>query len=252
MLCALALPRPPPPTPSRPAPPSRQRFSSDACPDYLRTAFVQFPSRVAICDVKSSQVTTFGELWRQSGRLAHRLRRELDTRHADRPRRVVITSPPGGAAFARALVATWRARATAVPLLSEPANEAAERISDSEAPIVLGGVSSASPLSSGFAARASRGGGEEKGNPIYAAVSLPAGVQCFDDAEQESISSAQETRSDAGDGLSSASSCPLSSLDDDAVIIFTSGTTSRPKGCVHTHRSIGAMVSRANCVSGRP
>jgi malonyl-CoA/methylmalonyl-CoA synthetase len=119
--------------------------------------------------------------------------------------RVAIVCTPGHD-FVTALLACWHAGAIAVPLHPQhPDAELAYVVGDSGARAII-------------ASTQHRDGSER--------VAATCGTAVVD----------------VGAGGSSHRANPGYDLDEPALMVYTSGTTGRPKGAVHTHRGVAAMV----------
>ena len=123
-----------------------------------------------------------------------------------RGERIAILCRPGRE-FTSAILAIWWAGAIAVPLHPDhPAPELAHVVSDSRCSTILAS-SAHRPL----------------------ATELAEAHDC------RLVLVDPRTRS--------STSRPAPAPDDDALIVYTSGTTGRPKGVVHTHGSLGAQMA---------
>jgi malonyl-CoA/methylmalonyl-CoA synthetase len=169
----------------------------------LADRLVRFGDRAAIVDPDGSH--TYADVDRQARQLAGRL---FGRAGVDGGRVVVLGRP--GRDFVVALLAVWRAGAMAVPL--HPAHPVAE---------LAGLVADADPA----AVLASDQLGEVAAT-LTAPHELPVVL----------LSDADDAAADPTAVLSTASP------DRPALMVFTSGTTGRPKGVVHTHASIGAQI----------
>ncbi|MBI2189571.1 MAG: AMP-binding protein [Acidobacteria bacterium] len=169
-------------------------------------------SRVAI--VSSGRTYTYDDLERASSRVAAALLQRVDDLHEAR---VAFFEPPG---FEYAAVhrGIWRAGGVAVPLaLSHPPPELEYVVRDSGASIVIADAASAgvlAPLAAGAGARF-------------------ASTTELIDAGSERTRAAGPARTDF----------PHLGSSRRAMIVYTSGTTARPKGVVSTHANIGAQIA---------
>jgi malonyl-CoA/methylmalonyl-CoA synthetase len=127
---------------------------------------------------------------------------------------VVLLCTPG-ADFVSALLAVWRVGAMAVPLHpGYPVPELAALAADAEARVVL-----ASP--------------EHRATAEAVAAEVGASLVVLDAASPDDL------RTDRGEG-DRLGEAPADSSP--ALMVFTSGTTGRPKGVVHTHASLRAQI----------
>ncbi len=161
--------------------------------------------------------TTFGALTRTSLRWAALLRSLHGVAPGDR---IALLAEPGGA-FVAALLAVWRARAGALVLTPlHPPSERTRLLDDADVRVLL-----ATPA---LADEALRCAGERvvvvlAGDPWDA---LGTGVAAF-----------------ASDYVGVEAAAVLPAADDLALLVYTSGTTSRPKGVVLRHSHLAAQCS---------
>lgn len=137
--------------------------------------------------------------------------------------RIALLLEPGPA-FVSALLAVWRLRGAALVLTPlHPPRERARLLADADARLVL---------TDGASAAAARACAE--GRPVVDVEALardtPAGVD--DSAVRDA---------GAGSDPGAASTAPFP--DDLALLVYTSGTTSRPKGVMLLHRHLAAQCS---------
>ncbi len=161
---------------------------------------------------------TFGTLARTSRRLASLLSSQHGVAPGDR---VALLAEPG-AAFVAALLAVWRTRSAAIVLTPlHPPSERARLLDDADVRVLI-----ATPA---LADEARRCAGERvvvvpEGDPLDAPPGTGGGVVA-------------STPADAG------AEAAMPRLDDIALLVYTSGTTSRPKGVVLRHRHVAAQCS---------
>jgi malonyl-CoA/methylmalonyl-CoA synthetase len=167
-------------------------------------------SRVAIVDPTGSY--SYADLDGAAGRVANRLLREEDD--LAQARVAFLVTP--GFEYAATQRGIWRAGGVAVPLaVSHPAAELQYVISDSAASIVVADAA--------FAARL---------GPIAAAAGM----------RFELTSELLTTNTDA-DFQVLPRMLPHLGATRRAMIVYTSGTTGKPKGVVTTHANIGAQIA---------
>ena len=152
--------------------------------------------------VDPAGVWSYDDLATSSRRLAARL---LAGRSDLDEERVAVLCTPGHD-FVVATLACWRAGGLAVPLNpTHPDRELVYALDDAQASIVL-----ASPTWADLAGRIGSGRLVETASEVETADVSPR--------------------------------LPVIDLDRAALMVYTSGTTGRPKGAVHTHRSVAAQV----------
>jgi len=163
---------------------------------------LRFPEKIGILDHLGEH--TYGKLWERSAQVAnHLLQEKGDLNQA----RIAFLVDPGFA-FVATQWAIWRAGGIAVPLcLSYPLPSLAYVIEDSQASCLIVDRNHDKVLDS-YA--------KEKGLPLLLLDDIPL--------------------------RQGKSSLPTLSLDRGALILYTSGTTSLPKGVLSTHATLESQI----------
>jgi malonyl-CoA/methylmalonyl-CoA synthetase len=155
--------------------------------------------------------TTYEQLLERSGTLSRYLQRSV---HQPPSASVALALRPNDA-MVTALWGVWRARATAVPLCrSHPPPELLHVLSDARVQLLLA---------------------HEDELDRWSAIAASAGLPC--------VSVEQALREHDGEHCENEQEELKGQVDAAALIVYTSGTTSAPKGVVVTHEALWAQIS---------
>lgn len=174
-----------------------------------------FGDRLAIVDSDGSH--SYEQLYKSSLALANRISCALNSDFGGLGGRRISFLCGNDASYTVAQWATWMSGGTAVPLYRKhPPSELEYIISDSQSSLLLAGHPYGETL-----------------EPLAQKLGLPC-LMLPSTAHLDTLDGAdsREEQADIPDWA-----------DRPAMIIYTSGTTGRPKGVLHTHRSIQAMVN---------
>lgn len=174
---------------------------------------VSYGDKVAIID--NSGTHSYKQLYRSSLGLASRIRAALSCDTGDVSGKRISFLCANDASYTVAQWATWMIGGTAVPLYRKhPLSELEYIISDSQSSLLVAGHSFVETL-----------------KPLAQKLGLP----CLTLPTTSDLDILNKTESNEKSSISNWDERP-------AMIIYTSGTTGRPKGVLHTHSSIQAMV----------
>ena len=204
------------------------RFSSTSRPIYYE-AVSQYPNNVALVDRSSSY--TYGQLYSLSTQLSRRLlplckpTKSTDDSSSSSRRSVQLgVLCPNDASFVVAMWASWMVGATVVPLSSlHPPASLAYFINDAQCQGVIVG--------------------DEQSNELIEAVftnNAQAKVPIV--SIENPLSTDTVTNEDVTDDLMLSTSAMNRNEKSNALILYTSGTSGRPKGCVLTFDIVQAHV----------
>ncbi|KAJ7986045.1 hypothetical protein DPEC_G00346740 [Dallia pectoralis] len=173
-----------------------------------------FGDKLAIVDHSGSH--TYKDLYSSSSGLAGRIRDTLGSPSGDLQGKRISFMCANDASYTVAQWASWMCGGTAVPLYRKhPVSELEYILSDSQSSLVLAGQQYAETL-----------------EPLAQRLGLP----CLQIPPASNLSTQLDgTVTQSEPGITDWAQRP-------AMIIYTSGTTGRPKGVLHTHGNIRAMV----------
>ncbi|KAM8894831.1 malonate--CoA ligase ACSF3, mitochondrial isoform 2-T4 [Spinachia spinachia] len=174
-----------------------------------------FGDKLAIVD--GSGGNSYEQLYSSSLVLARRIGNALQSDFGGLEGKRISFLCANDASYTVAQWATWMSGGTAVPLYrNHPESELEYIICDSQSSLLLAGHPYAETL-----------------EPLAQRLGLP----CL-----TLPSTSNRGTSEGADGKEEETANVTDWADRPAMIIYTSGTTGRPKGALHTHRSINAMV----------
>ncbi|XP_072527486.1 malonate--CoA ligase ACSF3, mitochondrial [Salminus brasiliensis] len=172
-----------------------------------------YGEKVAIIDHSGHH--SYSSLYNTSRSLAGRISRALGCESGDLQGKRISFLCANDASYTVAQWAVWMCGGMAVPLYRKhPPAELEYIISDSESSLLLGGEPYVDVL-----------------EPLAQKLGLP----CLHLPPTSSLDSLQAAEPQSAEALSDWAERP-------AMLIYTSGTTGRPKGVLHTHSSLQAMV----------
>lgn len=184
------------------------------------TKALAYKDKVAIID--ESREHSYSCLYRSSKGLAAQIHQALACHSGDLQGKCISFLCANDASYTVAQWATWMCGGTAVPLCRKhPVSELEYVISDSQSSLLLAGEPYTATL-----------------EPLAHKLGLP----CLHLPPSASL-----------DALHTAEPCCQSNeeisdwAERPAMIIYTSGTTGKPKGVLHTHSSLQAMVRDGGC-----
>uniref|UniRef100_A0A8C7WCC3 Malonate--CoA ligase ACSF3, mitochondrial n=1 Tax=Oncorhynchus mykiss TaxID=8022 RepID=A0A8C7WCC3_ONCMY len=191
---------------------ARQAAAGDSAPVFSRAQV--YRDKLAIVDDSGSH--SYRDLYGSSRGLAGRIKAALDCPSGDLQGKRISFLCANDASYTVAQWASWMCGGTAVPLYREhPPSELEYIISDSQSSLLVAGQPYADTM-----------------EPLAHRLGLPY-LQL---PPTSSLSSLLETPENQPEpGITDWAQRP-------AMIIYTSGTTGRPKGVLHTHSNIQAMV----------
>lgn len=251
-----------PPAPMFRYPESARRLAfDDAMPDANETTAQQWQADKAVA-IRAPPSTpraasggasyTYADLRRDATSCAHQIRELVrpapraeasmsalpvssSRRGGTVPTTVAIMLPPGYD-FVVALLGTWLAGCVAVPLCySHTAPELQHVLSDSLSCVCITNVAK-----EGFMRDISGGVGTEQPNSQKVAVvgvSPPSGVWTLMSSSGAATAAVATASAAGGLGFTAPHGR------DPALIVYTSGTTAKPKGAVHTHASLSNQIA---------